>query len=73
MTQSSDTKVISLRLSQQLSEELGAIARIENVSLSETIRAAGHHYVAFRRDDKRFQQRRKLVVQRDLELLEGLD
>lgn len=52
-----DTKVMSLRLSEDLAAETAYVCRVDEVSVSEGIRAAIYRHVATRRGDKGFQAR----------------
>lgn len=56
-----ETKVMSLRLPEELAAELAAVARVEEVSISETTRAAVYRYITARRADENF---KKLLQQR---------
>ncbi len=63
-----ETKVMSLRLSKELAAELANVARIEEVTISEAIRAAIYRYIATRRTDEDFKKR----LEEDREILERL-
>jgi Arc/MetJ-type ribon-helix-helix transcriptional regulator len=66
------TKVMSLRLPEELAAEIKAIARVEKVSVSEAIRTAVYRYIAFRRADKAFHQRLRKLMEADLAAIERL-
>lgn len=66
------TKVMSLRLPNELAAEIKALARAEEVSISEAIRAAIYQHIATRRADKRFQEKFKERLEEDLLTLEQL-
>lgn len=66
------TKVMSLRLPNELAAEVKALARAEEVSISEAIRAAIYRHIATRRADKRFQEKLKKRLEEDLQTLEQL-
>jgi predicted transcriptional regulator len=68
----SDTRVMSLRLSQELADELVAVAHVEGVSVSAAIRAAVHRYVATCRSNQAFIERLKKRLEEDREILERL-
>jgi len=68
----SETKVMSLRLSQELADELAAVAHVEDVSISAAIRAAVHRYVATCRSSQAFKKRLKQRLEEDREILERL-
>ena len=68
----SEPKVMSLRLSQELADELDAVARVEDVSISEAIRAAVHRYIATCRSNQAFKERLKERLEEDREVLERL-
>jgi hypothetical protein len=67
-----DTKVMSLRLSEELAAEMASICRVDGVTVSEGIRAAIYRHIAVRRADKRFQERLKEQLEKDREILERL-
>jgi hypothetical protein len=67
-----DTKVMSLRLSEDLAAEMASICRVDEVTVSEGIRAAIYRHIAARRADKRFQARLKKRLEADLQALEQL-
>jgi hypothetical protein len=67
-----DTKVMSLRLSEDLAAEMASICRVDEVTVSEGIRAAIYRHIAARRTDKRFQERLKEQLEKDREVLERL-
>jgi metal-responsive CopG/Arc/MetJ family transcriptional regulator len=68
----SDSKVMSLRLPQELADELHAVARTEDVSVTEAIRAAIHRYIATCRSSQAFKERLKKRLEEDREVLERL-
>ncbi len=67
-----DTKVMSLRLSEDLAAEMASICRVDEVTVSEGIRAAIYRHIAARRADERFQARLKKRLEEDLQTLEQL-
>lgn len=67
-----DTKVMSLRLSEELAAEMAYVCRVDEVSVSEGIRAAIYRHVATRRADKGFQARLRERLEKDREVLERL-
>jgi predicted transcriptional regulator len=52
-----DTKAITLRLDQQLADELDMLARIDHCSKNEVVRRALRAYINSRRADPEFQSR----------------
>ena len=66
------TKVMSLRLPLDLAAEIEALARTEEASISEVIRAAIYRHIAARRGDERFQEKLKKRLEKDLQTLEHL-
>jgi Arc/MetJ-type ribon-helix-helix transcriptional regulator len=68
----SATKVMSLRLAQELADELAAVAHVEDVSVSEAIRASLHRYIATCRSSQAFKERLKKRLEEDREVLERL-
>ena len=69
---SDDTKVLSVRLPEDLAGEMAYVCRVDEVSISEGMRAAVYRYIEVRRADKRFQARLKARVEKDREVLERL-
>jgi predicted transcriptional regulator len=64
------TKVLSLRLPEEIAAEIAAVARANGVSVSRAIRLAVEDYVATERADKAFKARLKRRVEEDREFLE---
>jgi len=65
-------KTMSLRLPQDLAAELESVCRVDEVPMSEAIRAAVYRHIAARRADKRFQERLREQLEKDREVLERL-
>jgi hypothetical protein len=63
---------MSLRLPNDLAAEVKALARAEEVSISEAIRATIYRHIAARRADKRFQGKLRERLEEDLRTLEQL-
>jgi hypothetical protein len=55
-----------------MAAELAAIARTEDIAMSEAIREAIESHIASRRTSKDFQQRLKKRLEEDREILERL-
>lgn len=66
------TKVLSLRLPEEIAAELAAVARTNGISMSKAIRFAVEDYVANERADKAFKARLKQRLEEDREILERL-
>lgn len=66
------TKVLSLRLPEEIAVEIAAVARVNGVSVSRAIRMAIEDYVAAERDKKAFKDRLEKRLEEDRELLERL-
>lgn len=66
------TKAMSLRLPEDTAAELAAIARTEEMPVSEAVRRAIDNHIASRRADKDFQKRLKKRLEEDREVLERL-
>jgi antitoxin component of RelBE/YafQ-DinJ toxin-antitoxin module len=66
------TKVLSLRLPEEIATEITAVARANGISVSRAIRLAIEDYVAAQRADKAFKARLKRRLEEDRELLERL-
>jgi hypothetical protein len=65
-------KVMTLRLPSDQAEQLEAIARAEDVSVSEAVRIAIMRDVEARRNDPDFQQRLQRRLEEDRQILERL-
>jgi metal-responsive CopG/Arc/MetJ family transcriptional regulator len=66
------TKVMSLRLANELAAEVANVARVEDVTVSETIRAALYRYITTRRTEEDFKKRLRKRLEEDREILESL-
>ena len=66
------SKAISLRLPEQMAAELAAIARTQDVAVSEVIRVAVEDYIASLSSDKEFRQRLKEHLEKEREVMERL-
>lgn len=66
------TKAMSLRLQADQAAELEAVARADEMPVSEAIREAIDNHIAARRADKEFQKRLKRRLEEDREVLERL-
>jgi len=67
-----ESKVMSLRLSEELAAEVATVARVEGVSISEAIRAALYRYISTRCTEEDFKKRLKKRLEEDREVLERL-
>lgn len=66
------TKAMSLRLPADQAAELEAVARADEMPVSEAVRTAIDNHIAARRADKEFQKRLKRRLEEDREVLERL-
>ncbi|HET7417520.1 MAG TPA: ribbon-helix-helix protein, CopG family [Solirubrobacterales bacterium] len=66
------SKVMSLRLPDELAAELAAVARGDDMPVSETIRKAIENHIAARRADKDFKARLRERLEEDREVFERL-
>jgi hypothetical protein len=66
------TKSMTLRLSAERAAELEAVARAEDLSVSETVRVAIDRLIDEKRKDKAFQARLKAMMVEDQKILERL-
>ena len=66
------SKVMSLRLPDELAAELAAVARGDDMPVSETIRKAIENHIAARRADKGFKARLRERLEEDREVFERL-
>lgn len=65
-------KAMSLRLPEEKAAELAAIARTDDMPVSEVVREAIDNHIAAKRVDKNFQKRLKQRLVEDREVLERL-
>ena len=66
------TKVLSLRLPEEIAAEIAAVARADEVSMSKAIREAVENHIAARSADQAFKERLRKRVIADREILERL-
>lgn len=66
------TKVTTLRLPDYMAAELSAIARADDMPVSEAVRQAIEKHIAERRADKEVQKRLKKLLEEDQEILKRL-
>ncbi len=65
-------KAMSIRLPEEQAVELAAVARTDEMPVSEAVRQAIENHIAARRADKDFQKRLKKRLAEDREVLERL-
>ena len=65
-------KTMTLRLSDELAADLEAMARVDDVPVSEAIRIAIDERIKDRRDDKQFQARLRRLMAENQRALERL-
>ncbi len=63
---------MTLRLNDELAADLEAMARVDDVSVSEAIRVAIDERLKARRDDKQFQTRLRRLIAENQRALERL-
>ena len=66
------TKSMTLRLQDELARELEAVARVENITVSEAVRRAITEHVAAKRSDREFQERLDRFMNENQAILERL-
>ena len=66
------TKNITVRLPDELAADAEALARVDGVSVNETVKRALAEAVAQRRKDPAFKKRVRAIIEEDRELLERL-
>jgi Arc/MetJ-type ribon-helix-helix transcriptional regulator len=66
------TKVTSLRLPDQMAAELAAVARADDIPVSEAVREAVEKHIAERRADEEFQKRLRHLLEEDQKILKRL-
>ncbi|MGI8825661.1 MAG: DUF6290 family protein [Chloroflexota bacterium] len=67
-----DGKTMSLRLSQEQADTLEAVAQADGVPVAEAVRTAIAEHIERRRQDKAFQSRLRVSMQRNRTILEKL-
>jgi predicted transcriptional regulator len=65
-------KAMTLRLQDDLARELEAVARVENITVSEAVRRAVAEHVAAKRGDREFQERLDRFMSENQAILERL-
>jgi len=65
-------KTMTLRLQDELARELEAVARVDDISLSDAVRAAITEHVEARRADRAFQERLDKFMSENQAILERL-
>jgi predicted transcriptional regulator len=65
-------KTMTLRLQDELARELEAVARVDDISLSDAVRAAITEHVEARRADRAFQERLDRFMTENQAILERL-
>jgi predicted transcriptional regulator len=65
-------KAMTLRLQDDLARELEAVARVENITVSEAVRRAIAEHVAAKRADREFQERLDRFMSENQAILERL-
>jgi predicted transcriptional regulator len=71
-TMSGESKVMSLRLGVDLADQISAVARTDEMPITETIREAMRQYIEVRCADPEFQERRKKRMAHELRVLKDL-
>lgn len=66
------TKVMTVRISEDLAAELAVVARTDEMPVSESVRVAIERHIASRRGDKDFQRRLKKRLEQEHEILKRL-
>ena len=66
------TKNLTVRLPDELAADAEALARVDGVSVNETVKRALAEAVAQRRKDPAFKKRVRAIIEEDRELLERL-
>ena len=65
-------KAMTLRLNDELARELEAVARVEDITVSEAVREAIAEHVRAKRSDREFQARLDRFIQENQSILERL-
>lgn len=65
-------KALSIRLDEEVAADLAAVARTDDMPVSEAVREAIEKHIATRRGDEDFQKRLRQRLEEDREVLERL-
>lgn len=65
-------KAMSLRLDQDLAQELAAVARADGKTISDVVRHAAYKHITSRRADPEFQKRLKEHMEEERKIMERL-
>lgn len=63
---------MSLRLPEKMAEEIAAVARTDDVPVTEAVREAISNHIAARRADKAFKERLRKRLEEDRAIIEQL-
>jgi predicted DNA-binding protein len=72
MARTNRSKVMSLRLPEELADEIAAVARTDDMAVTVAIREAISNHIATRRSAKDFKERLRKQLEEDRKLLERL-
>jgi hypothetical protein len=67
-----ETKVTTVRMSAEQAAQLEAVAKVDDIPVSEAIRQAISTHIAERRNDKEFRERLRRRLDEDRVILEKL-
>lgn len=65
-------KITTIRIDDELNDEVNAVARADEVPAAEVVRAALYRYIAERKTDPHFQARLRVLLEKDREVIERL-
>ncbi|MGN6257165.1 MAG: hypothetical protein ACTHN3_05350 [Solirubrobacterales bacterium] len=60
---------MTVRIEDDLNDEINTVARADDAPASEVVRAALYHYIAARRSDPQFQARLRELLEKDTEVI----
>jgi len=66
------TKIMTVRIDDDLNDELNAVARADDLPVSEVVRAALYRYVAQRKADPEFRSRLRQHLAKEKEVVERM-
>jgi len=72
MSETEETKAMTLRMPSGTAKELEVTAKIDGVSVSEAVRSAIESHIENRREDEEFRERLRRSIEENKELLERL-
>jgi predicted transcriptional regulator len=60
---------MTVRIEDDLNDEINAVARADDAPASEVVRGALYHYIVARKSDSQFQTRLRELLEKDTEVI----